>query len=217
MRRKPQPRDIGEGAMEGQAGFTVWFTGLHRSGKKTLARLVAQALHERGVSRIELLDAAEVRRQIVTGFEFGTEHFDAGTEYLAYLCSVLMRNGVVALVTAVSPERELREFARRMTGRFVEVFVDCPIRTCIERDADGLYEKALNGALKNVVGVTAPYEPPTAPDVVCKTVDEPPEVSVQRVLTGLERLGYVPPAAARGYSAEEEALVRGRLESLGYL
>jgi len=202
--------------MESQTGFTVWLTGLHCSGKKTLAKLLADALHERGLTHVEFLDAVDVRRQIAAGHEFGAGHLDAETEYLAYICSVLMRNGVIPLVTAVSPNRERREFARRMTGRFVEVFVDCPIRICIERDTQGLYEKALNGTLKKVVGVSKPYEPPTAPDVVCKTSEEPAEVSVQRIVNSLERLQFIPPPA-EAYSAEEEALVRDRLEGLGYL
>jgi adenylylsulfate kinase-like enzyme len=202
--------------MDNQRGFTVWFTGLPCSGKKTLAALLAQGLRERGLSRIEVLTSADVREHVSSDPNLGGESSDADTGYLAFVCKVLSRNDVVAVAAAVSPSRKLREHARKLVGRFVEVFVDCPVGTCIERDRAGRYQEALSGAMRNFIGVSAPYEPPTDPEVVCKTSEEPPEASVQKIIASLERLQYVCPDAA-GYSADEEERVRGRLEGLGYL
>jgi bifunctional enzyme CysN/CysC len=56
-------------------------------------------------------------------------------------------------------------------GEFIEVFVDTPIDTCVERDPKGLYAKARTGKLKNFTGVDAPYETPQAPELHLRTAE----------------------------------------------
>jgi len=202
--------------MESQTGFTVWFTGLPCAGKRTLANLLARKLRDQGVSRVEVLDSSEVCRRL--GGKPGSTREDQDTDArrIAFVCSLLSRNGVVAVAAAVSPRREIREGVRKMMPRFVEVFVDCPLNVCIERDVEGLYQRALAGEVHGFTGVSDTYEPPDNPEVICKTSEELPEVSVSRIVAALERLQYVAPSVA-AYSAEEEELIRKRLEGLGYL
>ena len=79
------------------------------------------------------------------------------------------------IVSAISPYKEARDQVRRRIVDFVEVFVDAPLEVCAERDVKGLYKKAFAGEIEQFTGVSDPYEPPNAPDLVLKTDEESPE------------------------------------------
>jgi adenylylsulfate kinase len=106
---------------------------------------------------------------------------------------LLSRNGVATIVSAISPYKEVRDQVRRKIIDFVEVFVDCPLEVCAERDVKGFYEKAFKGEIEQFTGVSDPYEPPAAPDLILKTDQEEPHESARKVLEKLEFYGYVSP------------------------
>jgi len=144
-----------------------------------------------------VLDGDVVRTHLSKGLGFSKEDRDVNIRRIGWVCEVLSRNGVVAIGAAISPYREIRDEIRGKIERFVEVYVECPIPVLAERDVKGLYQKALNGELKNFTGVSDPYEPPLNPEVTCYTDErETPEQSAAQVLAKLEELGYVPVAQA---------------------
>ena len=193
-----------------QPCFTIWLTGLVGAGKSTLARGIATSLRERG-HRVEVLDGEEVRRELSRGLGFSKEDRDANVARLAYVADLLARNGVVAIVAAISPYREARAAARSRIGRFVEVYVHCPLDELVRRDPKGLYARALRGEVAAFTGVSDPYEPPETPQVVVQTDRETTSEGVQRILGTLEQLGYLAP------SDPAEATILARLHALGYL
>ena len=200
-------------------GFTVWFTGLSGSGKTTLARAVELILRDRGL-KVEVLDGDIVRTNLSKGLGFSKEDRDTNIKRIGFVCKLLSRNGVVAIGSAISPYREVRDFVRRDIGRFVEVYCRCPLDVLVERDVKGLYEKALAGEIANFTGVSDPYEEPLNPEVVADTDKETPEQSVAKILAKLEELGYVPEGTQDQdtvYSDEEEKILEDRLRALGYL
>jgi len=179
-----------------QHGFTLWFTGLSGSGKSTISQLVADELRRREL-RVEVLDGDVVRTHLSKGLGFSKEDRDINIRRIGWVCEVLSRNGVAAIGAAISPYREIRDEIRARIGRFVEVYVECSIEKLTERDVKGLYQKALNGEIKNFTGVSDPYEPPLNPEVVCHTDErETPEQSAAKVLAKLESLSYIPVAQA---------------------
>jgi adenylylsulfate kinase len=95
-----------------------------------------------------------------------------------------------------SPNREVRDEARRQISRFVEVFVDCPIDQLISRDKTGQYKRALAGELKNLPGITEPYEPPTHPEVLVDTSKMTVDDAVEHLVGQLVALRYVDPGQA---------------------
>jgi adenylyl-sulfate kinase len=171
-------------------GFTLWFTGLSGAGKSTISTLVEQELRRRGL-RVELLDGDVVRTNLSKGLGFSKEDRDENVRRIGFVCQLLSRNGVAAIAAFISPYREIRDEIRGKIGRFVEVYVECPIETLIERDVKGLYKKALAGEIANFTGVSDPYEPPLNPEVVVRTSDETPEQSVAAIMARLEMLGYI--------------------------
>jgi adenylyl-sulfate kinase len=169
-------------------GFTIWFTGLPSAGKSTLARLLERVLTQQG-QRVEVLDGDEVRQRLSRGLGFSKADRDENIRRITYVAKLITRCGGVAITCAISPYRELRDEARQEIGRFVEVYVKCPLEVCIGRDVKGLYAKALRGEIPAFTGVSDPYEEPLAPEVTVETDRERPEASVAKILRRLEALG----------------------------
>jgi sulfate adenylyltransferase len=180
-----------------QTGFVVWFTGLSGAGKSAVATALAPRLLERG-HKVELLDGDEVRTNLSEGLGFSREDRDANIARIGYVAAALARHGVAVLVAAISPYREARGRVRGSVDNFVEVHVATSLATCAERDVKGLYAQALAGRIQRFTGVSDPYEPPLAPELVLHTDREPVERSVEQVLTCLERLGLTTAARADG-------------------
>ncbi len=202
-----------------QQGFTLWFTGMSGSGKTTLARAVERILRDRGL-KVEVLNGDVVRTNLSKGLSFSKEDRDTNIKRIGFVCKLLTRNGVVAVGSAISPYREVRDYIRRDIGRFVEVYCRCPLDVLVQRDVKGLYKKALDGEIDNFTGISDPYEEPLNPEVVVDTDKEAPERSVARIVRKLEELAYIPEAPQEeegAYSEEEEKMIEDKLKALGYL
>ncbi len=174
-----------------ERGFTLWFTGLSGAGKTTVAEIVEKELRERG-RRVEVLDGDIVRTNLSKGLGFSREDRNVNVLRIGFVANLLTRNGVAVIVSAISPFKEARDQVRRRIIDFVEVFVDAPLEVCAERDVKGLYKKAFAGEIAQFTGVSDPYEPPAAPDLVLKTAEEEPHESASRVIEKLEFFGYLP-------------------------
>ncbi|MBA2285365.1 MAG: adenylyl-sulfate kinase [Ktedonobacteraceae bacterium] len=194
-------------------GFTLWFTGLSGAGKSTLSEIIEQRLKARGL-KVEVLDGDVVRTHLSKGLGFSREDRDTNIKRIAFVCTLLTRNGVACISAAISPYRETRAWARTQIGNFVEVYVKCPIDVCRQRDVKGLYKLADEGKIKEFTGVSDPYEEPEHPELVVETDKETIEESVARILAKLEELGYLEP---EGASEDEAKIVTDRLAALGYL
>lgn len=121
---------------------------------------------------------------------------------LGYVANLLTRNGTAVLVASVSPYKAGRDEQRKQIGRFIEVYVDCPTEKLIQRDSTGKYKKALAGEIPNFIGITEPYEPPSAPEVTIHSDQEAVEESGLRIFQSLLDLACV--------SAEELKTITGK-------
>jgi adenylylsulfate kinase len=151
-----------------QQGLTVWFTGLSGAGKTTICNSVYTELSTRGY-RVEMLDADMVRKQLWPDLGFSKKDRDDNIRRLGFLAQLLTRNGIIALVAAISPYRAARDEVRNKILRFLEVHVDAPLEVCEERDPKGLYRRARSGELHGFTGIDDPYETPLAPEIRCAT------------------------------------------------
>jgi adenylylsulfate kinase len=173
-----------------EQGFVVWLTGLSGAGKSTLAHALAQALEAIGW-RVEVLDGDVVRQHFSKGLGFSREDRLENMRRVAYVAHLLARNGVAVIVALISPYREGRDYARQLIGRFVEVYVRCPLEVLIARDVKGLYAKALRGEIPQFTGISDPYEGPLSPDVVVDTHRETVQESLAKLWQALRERGYV--------------------------
>lgn len=201
--------------------FTLWFVGLPSCGKSTVARRVETKLKERGF-KVENLDGDNVRQHLHPELGFSKEDRGTNNRRIGFICKLLNKNDVVAIVAAIAPYREYREKVREMVeeaGRFVLIYVECPVEVCKSRDPKGLYEKAERGEIKNFTGVNDPFEAPQEGEYQIKinASEQSIEQSTQAVIDGSERLGLVEPRSASGLTTDEEEAVKERLRNLGYL
>ena len=176
-------------------GVTVWFTGLSGAGKTTIAQQLLVVLQEQG-RKVELLDGDVVRTNLSKGLGFSKEDRDTNIRRIGFVCNLLARNGVVAIASAISPYREVRDEVRRDVKDFVEVYVECPLDELVKRDVKGLYAKAIKGEIANFTGVSDPYEAPLTPEVVVHTAEESEEESLMKVVAALQERGYLEKATA---------------------
>lgn len=173
-----------------QKGVTVWFTGLSGAGKTTISRAVEEKLRAQNL-KIEILDGDIVRTNLTKGLGFSREDRDENIRRIGFVSHLLTRNGVIVLVSAISPYRSTREEVRHRIGNFVEVYVNAPLSVCEERDVKGLYKRARAGEIANFTGISDPYEPPEHPEITCNTNVEDLEESVLKVMNRLQELGYL--------------------------
>lgn len=173
-----------------QRGVVVWFTGLSGAGKTTISRAVEKELRGRGY-KVELLDGDIIRQNLTKGLGFTKDDRIENIRRIGFVAHLLARNGVIVLVSVISPYREMREEMRRKIGDFIEVYVNAPLEVCEQRDVKGLYKKARVGEIKNFTGIDDPYEPPLKPEVECRTDRESVAESVNKVLLKLEEYGYI--------------------------
>lgn len=171
-------------------GFTLWFTGMSGAGKSTLSERIVGRLREGG-AKVEVLDGDVVRTNLSQGLGFSREDRDTNIRRIGFVAQLLSRNGVIAVVAAISPYRATREEVKNRIPNFVEVFVDAPIEVLAERDVKGLYKKALAGEVGQFTGVSDPYEPPLSPDVVVRSDSESIEESADKIWRELESRGLI--------------------------
>jgi adenylylsulfate kinase len=186
-------------------GFTIWFTGLSGAGKSTLSEAIEQRLRHIG-RNVEILDGDVVRTHLSKGLGFSREDRDTNIKRIAFVCSLLTRNGVICISAAIAPYREARSWARQEIGNFVEVYVKCPIDVCRQRDVKGLYKLVDEGKIKGFTGVDDPYEEPENPELVVETNLESIEESVNRIFAKLEELGYLSAEEVQASVQELEAI-----------
>jgi adenylylsulfate kinase len=185
------------------AGFILWLTGMSGAGKSTLAHAVRHALEQ--VLPVEILDGDEVRTILSRGLGFSKADREENIRRIGYVARVLARHRVAVITAAISPYREAREEVRRLAQAqgiaFIEVHAHASLEALIARDVKGLYKKALAGEISNFTGISDPYEPPEAPDVVVRTDQETVAQGVQNILERLRERGLFTPARTAARSA----------------
>jgi adenylylsulfate kinase len=189
--------------LHGHRGVTIWFTGLSGSGKSTLARAVEEALFERGC-QVYVLDGDNIRHGLNRDLGFSPADRTENIRRIGEVARLFTDFGAIVLTAFISPYRQDRNMARAVhaDGDFVEVYVDCALEVCEERDTKGLYKKARRGEVREFTGISAPYEPPEAPELTLNTAESSVEECVAQLLEYLKENGYLDVRAAHAPAAD---------------
>lgn len=163
--------------------FLLWFTGLSGSGKSTIANVVEQKLHHKGI-KTYTLDGDNIRKGINKDLTFAPEDRTENIRRIAEIANLMVNAGLVTLAAFVSPYKKDRENIRSIVKdvNFVEIYINTSVEECERRDVKGLYKKARAGEIKNMTGISAPYEAPENPDIEIKTENESVEAAAQRIV-----------------------------------
>jgi adenylylsulfate kinase len=167
----------------GHKAYLLWFTGLSGSGKSTLANLVEVALQNKGLSTY-ILDGDNIRQGINKDLSFAPEDRTENIRRIAEISNLMLDAGVLTLAAFVSPYLKDREEVKQIVGadNFIEIYVNTSLEECERRDVKGLYKKARAGEIKNMTGISAPYEAPIKPGLEVVTDGQPTEESVKTIL-----------------------------------
>ena len=177
-----------------RTAFAVWITGLPASGKSTVTSELAKQLRDLGVE-VTVLESDALRRLFSKTPRYDEQDREYFYGSLAFIGQTLVEHGVSVIFDATANRRRYRDRARQTIPRFIEVFVECPLEICIQRDPKGIYRQARGGAASNVPGMQAPYEPPKTPDIVVSGDRDDPKVAAQRVVDLLIGKAYLPAKA----------------------
>lgn len=161
----------------------IWFTGLSGSGKSTLANGCEALLFEKGY-KTYLLDGDNIRTGLCKDLTFSAEDRIENMRRIGEVANLFLDAGIIVLSAFISPFRTDRETIANLVGaeNFLEIFVDCPLEVCEQRDVKGLYNKARNGLIKNFTGIDSPYEKPENPFISVKTAEQPLDDSLNFIV-----------------------------------
>lgn len=163
--------------------FLLWFTGLSGSGKSTIANVVEQKLHQMGVKTFTL-DGDNIRKGINKDLTFSPEDRTENIRRIAEVANLMVNAGLVTLAAFVSPYKKDRASIRSIVKdvNFVEIYINTSVEECERRDVKGLYKKARAGEIKNMTGISAPYEAPENPEIEINTEEESVDAAAQRII-----------------------------------
>jgi adenylylsulfate kinase len=172
--------------------FLLWFTGLSGSGKSTIANVVEQKLFQKGV-KTYTLDGDNIRKGINKDLSFSPEDRTENIRRIAEVANLMIDAGLVTLAAFVSPYKKDRENIKSIVKdvNFVEIYINTSIEECERRDVKGLYKRARSGEIKNMTGISAPYEAPENPHIEINTENESIEDAAQRIVD------YITPKLSR--------------------
>jgi adenylylsulfate kinase len=164
--------------------LVIWFTGLSGSGKSTLANKLDQVLAEKGYHTY-ILDGDNMRLGLNKDLTFTEEDRKENIRRVAEVAKLFVDAGIIVLTAFISPFQSDRDMARNLLdkGEFIEIFVDCPLEVCEQRDVKGLYKKARKGEITNFTGIDSPYEAPKKAELVVHSDQYNIDDSVQQVIS----------------------------------
>ncbi|MDP6670496.1 MAG: adenylyl-sulfate kinase [archaeon] len=167
--------------MKAKSG-TIWFSGLHGSGKTSIAKGLAKKLRAKGIE-VVVLDGDELREGVSADLGYTLEDRNKHIKRVANICAIISKNNVLNIACVASPSKEIREYAKSKIPNFIEVFVNCPLKVCEERDVKGHYKKARakEEGFEDFLGIGIKYEAPENPGLVLETDKETVEESVEKL------------------------------------
>jgi adenylylsulfate kinase len=179
-------------ALHKHKSVILWFTGLSGAGKSTLAHAVEDYLHKIGISTF-VLDGDNVRHGLCSDLGFSDHDRVENIRRIGELAKLMTEAGVITLTAFISPFKSDRNSARKLVphGDFLEIYCQCPIETCEQRDVKGLYKKARAGEIPFFTGIGSPYEAPEQPELVVSTHQQTLNESVQSVVNLLIQRGII--------------------------
>jgi adenylylsulfate kinase len=171
----------------GQRGLVIWLCGLSGSGKSTIANATERILHQQGRTTV-ILDGDNMRAGLNANLGFSDDDRLENIRRIAEVAKLFAANGIITLVSAITPRGELRDVARGILGDdFFEVYVKASYEACAARDVKGLYAKAAKGEIEHFTGKDSSFEEPMQADLILDSEEMDLEECVDALLQATAR------------------------------
>jgi adenylylsulfate kinase len=169
--------------MNGHKSINIWFTGYSGSGKSTLAHALEKRLYDMKCHTF-VFDGDNVRHGLCKDLGFSTEDRRENIRRITEMVKLFLEAGLIALTAFIAPFQEDRDIIKSRLGpdNYIEVYCDCPLHICEERDIKGIYKKARQGLIKDFTGISSPYEPPQSPDIVLQTNSQTIDACIDQLM-----------------------------------
>jgi len=161
-------------------GIILWFTGLSGSGKTTLAEAVKASLKKINIS-VCILDGDIVRATNHQNLGFSESDIKSNNSLIVDMCVLERKKYDVVMVPIISPYRQSRnEALMELSPGFYEIYFSASLECVRRRDVKGLYDKADNGLINNMIGVSPnnEYQIPITPDFIINSEKDKLSISV---------------------------------------
>lgn len=169
----------------------IWMTGLSGAGKTTLSHAIQNELRKRGYFT-KIFDGDIVRTGLCKDLTYTLEDRHENIRRIAELTKIFLDSGIIVICSFISPTHEMRQLAKDIIGedRFMEVYINAPLKVCEERDVKGLYAKARQGLIKDFTGIDSVFEPPVHPDIEVRTdlwsIDKTSRYMLRRIIPNIK-------------------------------
>lgn len=164
-----------------QKGMVIWLFGLSGSGKTTISTLLKEKLEKEGFFTVTL-DGDVLRSGINKDLGFSESDRAENIRRAAEIAKLMLTNNIITICSFITPLKDHRTLAAEIIGEeYFEVYLDCPLAICQERDVKGLYKNAGLNLIKNFTGVSAKFEPAINANLIIETHKESPVESRDKV------------------------------------
>jgi len=145
--------------------MVIWIIGMSGAGKTTVALDVVESIRKTGKD-VVLLDGDAVRDLLDNDVDHSIDGRRKNAERISKFTSFLDKQGINVVVSVLSIFPDLRVWNRQNIERYYEVYIKVSLENLIERDIKNLYKPAINGEIKNVVGVDIEFPEPKDADLI---------------------------------------------------
>ncbi len=178
-----------------QRGFCLYFVGIPASGKSTLVNYLASKLNEKINNRkITILDGDIIRKYLSKDLGFSAKDRKLNIERIGFVASEIVKHNGICLVANIAPYQDVRDENRALIGKqgdYFEVYVKTPLKECIKRDPKGLYQKAINGEIKNLTGYNDTFEKPQNPEITVNGNSKNIEKELDKIMKKIKKKGLI--------------------------
>ena len=164
--------------------WVLWITGLPGCGKSTVAFKVKELLPDAAVLQMD-----DLRKIVTPDPTYSDEEREHVYRALVYTAKTLYDAGQNVIIDATGNRRSWRQLARQLIPAYMEVYLECPVEHCIQREKTrvdthaapkNIYEKGKAGW--PVPGIKVPYEVPEKPELIIDAEKEPPEEAAEKIV-----------------------------------
>jgi adenylyl-sulfate kinase len=135
-----------------------WLYGRSGAGKTTLALRLRDGLATRKIP-VVCLDGDDLRSTLCSDLGFKSEARLENHRRIAEIARLLTEQGLNVVVSTMAPEHQQRDLVAKILGdRLIWFYIHAPLDVCMARDPKGLYKRALQGQVNQLINY--PFDVP---------------------------------------------------------
>ena len=143
----------------------LWITGISGSGKTTIGKSFYKKFKKKHKNTI-FLDGDEFRSLFGNDLKYSIKDRDKNAQRMTAFVKYLSNQKINLIISANITSNKYRVWCKKNLKNFIQIYIKARIQSLIKRDYKGLYKKALNKKIKNVVGVDLPFKDPKKIDLI---------------------------------------------------